>query len=577
MEAAIRLLSPATVERIAAGEAIDRPASVVKELVENALDAGASRVEVELQNAGLSLIRVRDDGRGMHPADLQMATLRHATSKLQSFEDLERLRTLGFRGEALASIAAVATLGIESKTRDVEEGRRWEPRSDRPGTLSASGCPVGTCVEVHDLFGQTPARLKFLRSHLREAALVREVCQRIALANPSLHLVLRHNGRRVQEHLRVESFEMRARSIFPEEELVHARDEGPGLCIDAYLAPLARSRTTARGLFLFVNGRPVQDRALLRSVCLAYGDALGGGRYPLGVVHLEIDPAAVDVNVHPQKAEIRFRDPREVNERLMRTLAPVLRQSSERTRATAAKAEDADASSSHLPVTPDPRFASAFPRSPVATPSGVREEFLPYGRLDEARPTSSQTARGLYLIGRSLEGWLVCEKREALYLLDAHACAVALRVASLRRPETMATRTRLWFPERVELPPAIADLRPYAEALSALGFEWSEMGGRSIALRSAPGGLGGNAASFVRKWLERLRQARPESPSAQLEEALAELACHLETEDPAPEEALRSWLEQVDVDRLDAIPSCEHGPLLRARIPFSAKARSGRS
>jgi len=317
----VRILPDDLADQIAAGEVVERPASVVKELVENALDAGARTLRVDIESGGVGLVRVSDDGQGMDPEDAQLAVRRHATSKLASIEDLSRITTLGFRGEALPSIASVSRFVLTTRTRDADVGTEVRVEGGTEHATRETGCAPGTTVTVRDLFFNIPARRKFLKATATESAHVREVVIRAALARPELRIVLSRDGRQALELLPSPDLGARAIGLFPEERLARIAGSREGIGIDAWLSPPERARPGAQQLHLYVNGRPVRDRALARAVAFAYGSVLPTGKYPAGVVHLVLAPDRVDVNVHPQKAEVRFEDARAVLDAITRVLA----------------------------------------------------------------------------------------------------------------------------------------------------------------------------------------------------------------------------------------------------------------
>jgi DNA mismatch repair protein MutL len=320
----VRVLPEDLANQIAAGEVVERPSSVVKELVENALDAGARRVRVDIEGGGITLVRVADDGAGMDRADASLALLRHATSKIESLDDLAAVQSFGFRGEALPSIASVSRLTL--RTRRPEDAEGTEVRVEGGGAAEIGPCGVapGTIVEVRDLFFNVPARRKFLRATATESAHVTEVVQAMALGAPSVSIILSRDGRVAREWLRAPSREERCRQIHAGEELAACRGERGPLQVEAFLSRPERARSGAVGLTLLVNGRVVKDRSLQRSVALAYGSVLEPGRYPIGVVFVDLPPHLVDVNVHPQKAEVRFADGRAASDALYRILAESL-------------------------------------------------------------------------------------------------------------------------------------------------------------------------------------------------------------------------------------------------------------
>lgn len=321
MSARIRVLPDDLANQIAAGEVVERPASVVKELIENAIDAGGRRVSVEIEQGGVALVRVSDDGAGMSREDASLAVLRHATSKLSAIDDLLALESFGFRGEALPSIASVSRFSLRTRRREEEEGSLVRVEGGAPAEVTPTGAAPGTVVEVRELFFNVPARRKFLKATGTESARVTEVVQCAALSQPEVALFLTRDGRAAGEWLRASSREERARAIFAGEELAACRGSRGPLAVEAFLSRPERARPGATSLYLFVNGRPVRDRILARSVALAYGSVLEPGRYPIGVVYLELPADRVDVNVHPQKAEVRFADARAVGDALYRVVA----------------------------------------------------------------------------------------------------------------------------------------------------------------------------------------------------------------------------------------------------------------
>lgn len=307
--------------QIAAGEVVERPASVVKELIENALDAGARRIRVDIEQGGVLLVRIADDGAGMDRDDARLSILRHATSKLTTLDDLTHIRSFGFRGEALPSIASVSRLTLRTRRAEDAEGTMVKVEGGAAAEVSPVGCATGTTVEVRDLFYNVPARRKFLKATATESARVTEVVQNAALGEPGITVILSRDGRTAAEWLRAASREERARSIFAGEELAAVRGERGPLTVEGFLSRPERARSGATALSVFVNGRPVRDRSLARSIALAYGSVLEQGKYPIGVVYLDLPPDLVDVNVHPQKAEVRFADGRAVGDALYKLVS----------------------------------------------------------------------------------------------------------------------------------------------------------------------------------------------------------------------------------------------------------------
>jgi DNA mismatch repair protein MutL len=310
--------------QIAAGEVVERPASVIKELIENSLDAEANRIQVDVEGGGLDLLRITDDGIGMSEEDALLAIERHATSKIHRFDDLLSLHTFGFRGEALPSIASVSRFLLRTRPRDAEEGVEIRVDGGAPPQIKPCGAPPGTTIEIRELFYNVPARRKFLKGASTELAHIIEVIEGVALAFPQLTLTLRHNNKTLREWLRRNNRADRARESFENEELAEITGARGDLRVLAVLGRPERARSSTASLKIFVNGRQIRDRLLLRAVAQAYGSVLEPGRYPLGALFLEIDPEQVDVNVHPQKSEVRFADGREVVDTVQKILGAEL-------------------------------------------------------------------------------------------------------------------------------------------------------------------------------------------------------------------------------------------------------------
>ena len=374
---AIRLLPDTLVNQIAAGEVVERPSSVVKELVENALDAGARRIDVELEEGGIRLIRIRDDGGGMGPEDIALAVERHATSKIGSLEDLECVGTLGFRGEALPSIASVSRFSITSRRGDDAHGSRLEVEGGKRLPPRPQAHPVGSTVEVRDLFFNVPARRKFLRAERTEYGHVEDWLRSLALARPGIELRLSHNGRPSRSYRPVAADAdalARVAEALGEEftsRCLRLDHEGAGLRLHGWVGLPTASRSSADQQYFYVNGRAVRDRTVAHAVRQAYADVLFHGRHPAYVLFLEIDPRRVDVNVHPAKHEVRFRDGRLVHDFVYRTLHEAL--AGTRAGAAVAHAEGVTAA-------PSPA-ASAYAPVQAGMSLPVRETMAAYSLL----------------------------------------------------------------------------------------------------------------------------------------------------------------------------------------------------
>ena len=323
----IELLSPRLANQIAAGEVVERPASVIKELLENSIDSGAKRIDVDVEQGGVKLLRVRDDGSGISADDLPLALARHATSKIRDLEDLERVMSLGFRGEALASISSVARLTLTSRTRSAEQAWQVETEGrDMAPRVQPAAHPVGTSVEVRDLFFNTPARRKFLKAEKTEFDHLQEVIKRLALARFDVAFHLRHNGKTILSLHEANDDAARARRVSAIcgagflEQALPIEIERNGLRLWGWVGLPMFSRSQADLQYFFVNGRAVRDKLVAHAVRQAYRDVLFNGRHPTFVLFFEVDPSVVDVNVHPTKHEVRFRDGRMVHDFLYGTL-----------------------------------------------------------------------------------------------------------------------------------------------------------------------------------------------------------------------------------------------------------------
>jgi DNA mismatch repair protein MutL len=564
----IRQLSPEIVNRIAAGEVIERPASVVKELIENAIDAGATEIEVVTAAGGLSLIRVTDDGSGMSAADLALAVERHATSKL-SDEDLFNIATLGFRGEALPSIGSVAHLAIRSRAREAAAGSeivvdRGAKRAVRPAALNC-----GTQVEVRELFSATPARLKFLKSERAETMAVTEVVKRLAMAHPTVGFSLT-TGERAGLKLQAQPLgadghlarlgRIMGREFLDDALLIDAEREG--LTVNGFAGLPTLHRPDPGQQFLFVNGRPVKDKLLIGAVRAAYGDLLPKGRYPLLALFVGLDPRAVDVNVHPAKAEVRFRDAGAVRGLLIGALRHALDAAGHRassgggaqaiaTLARGMQAGDTGGGTGQATGQSTGAGASSAYGASRAWTGGVSRGSLPRGFAETmqaplaglAMPSADAGAATepapADLLDRPLgaaraqlhETYIVAQTRDAMVIVDQHAAHERLvyeRVKAALANGGVA-RQLLLIPEIVELDAdEAAALSEQAGELAELGLALEAFGPGAVAVREVPALLGDtDVAGLVR---DLARQAVGEAEGSPLKERLeavcSTMACH---------------------------------------------------
>jgi DNA mismatch repair protein MutL len=524
----VRRLDPVLVDRIAAGEVVERPAAVVKELVENAIDAGARAVEIQVEAGGRRLIRVVDDGAGMSAEDLGLAVERHATSKLPD-GNLETIRSLGFRGEALPSIGAVAHLAITTRTYDAEIGSGIVVDCGRKGEVRPAAAPKGTRIEVKDLFSATPARLKFLKSDRAEALAIAETVRRLAVAHPAIRFTLA-GDHLTRLALPPESddeagFLRRAARVLgadfaPNAILVKAAREDLALVGHAGLPTYHRGAATH--IHLVVNGRPVRDKLLLSAVRGAYADLMASDRHPVLALALECDPRRVDVNVHPAKTELRFRDPGLVRGLVVSAIRHAMAEAGHRAATTGGARTleslrvHSGASASpglYRSVAPAPLSESPYAPSPGSwsRPNGFGEEaqaeFAAMGPSADARAgeapivLSDPVAAPLGAARAQLhETYVVAQTQDGIVIVDQHAAHERLVYERLKRERAQRgiARQVLLIPEVVELGSDDADrVTSEAEALAELGLVVEAFGAGAVLVREVPAALGSGAAASI--------------------------------------------------------------------------------
>ncbi len=508
------------VSQIAAGEVVERPASVLKELIENSLDAGATRIDVAIGAGGVKLIRVADDGTGIAKDDLPLALARHATSKIASLADLECVASYGFRGEALASIAAVARVTVTSRTADAPHA--WQIDSTTL-TVKPAAQGHGTTITVADLYFNTPARRKFLKSAATEFAHCDEALMRMALARPSVAFSLTHDGKD-KRRLASTDFSGRIRALMGEEFMACARlveaVAGP-LRLSGFAALPAHARFARAEQFFFVNGRFVRDKLLSHAAREAYADVLHGTHQPAWVLFLELNPAAVDVNVHPAKTEVRFRDARGVHQFVFHAVHRALATPLAAARATAA----IGAAAAIAPPTPVFAQGSLAVREPEAA------AYLEFVRQAMPKPASEPTDAPLgHAIGQLHGTYLLAQNAQGLVLVDMHAAHERILYERLKRaadaaPTVQPLLTPVLFAASAR---ELACAEERQEALAALGFEIAPAGPNQLAVRAIPALLaGGDIEKLARVLLAELAE-HPASRvlEARRNEILATLACH---------------------------------------------------
>ena len=589
----IRQLPEVLINQIAAGEVIERPSSVVKELVENAFDAGAGKVEVDIEEGGARLIRVRDDGGGIPPAEIPLAVQRHATSKIAGLDDLESVLTLGFRGEALPSIASVSRFRLLSRPAGSEHAVALDIDGGSIGALEPAQHPPGTSVEVRDLFYNVPARRRFLRAERTEFSHIDELLRTLALAHMDRHLRLAHNGKPVRQYRAASDAAGRLRRLGETlgegfaSQCLAIEHEGAGLHLVGWLGLPTASRSQADQQYFFVNGRAVRDRVVAHAVRQAYADVLFHGRHPAFVLYLTLDPRRVDVNVHPAKHEVRFRDGRLVHDFLFRSLHEAL----SATRAGAIAPPQGAAGQMDAAALP---MATAAPGHSSAAPAGggtprYGSSYSPQGRL--SLPVNETVAgyRALYggaspsppasplpisdptrapPLGFALAQLagidILAENAQGLVLVDMHAAHERISYERLKAAQGGDGIRRI--PLLVPIVQAVSEreaefVELQGETLQALGFEIRRSGPQSIAIHEIPALLEGVdarqlALDVIADLIEHGSTRRIEE---QRNELLATMACHASVRANR-----RLTLEEMnallrDMEATERSGQCNHG------------------
>ena len=539
--ATIAVLPPELASQIAAGEVVERPASAVKELVENAVDASATRCDVEIEGGGIKLVRVADDGIGMNEQDARLSVERHATSKLRSIDDLKNVSSFGFRGEALPSIAAVSRLILQTRCSESDAGVEVKVEGGTSPEVSPVGLAVGTTVQVSDLFFNVPARRKFLRSSGTESGHVTEVVEAAALGCPQVTFTLSRDGRRVREFLRATSREERARQLSGDAQLAACRGERGPLRIEAFLSRPERARAGAGGLRILVNGRAIRDRALALTVAHSYGSVLERGRYPRGAVYLDLPPELVDVNVHPQKAEVRFADPRAVSDALYSVLSrelatafslptPARTPWTQPAAATKPAAVPEPAAAPTDAAEPDPWGLSGRPATDAASPEPGPLIAVRDSAAAPLMPRPGVPWSALRFVAQVRQTYLICESDDGLYVLDQHAASERVNYDRLVRAyrARMVPSQSLLFPAILEVSQVEAELaEAYLEQIAELGLDVRIRGKDALSVHSVPKLLQDTSPErLVRDLLSEVSRSGGRGFSDAVDQALATMACH---------------------------------------------------
>ncbi len=605
----IRRLSQSLINKIAAGEVIERPASVVKELMENAVDAGATRIDVSVEGGGVDLVRVVDNGSGIAADDLPLAVASHATSKIAEADDLFSVRTLGFRGEALASIAEVSRLVLRSRTADAPSGSEITVSGGQASAVVPCGCPVGTTIEVRDLFFNTPVRRKFLRSTQTELGHTSEAFLRVALAAPQIHFTLTHNNRPVFELSAAQSWLARIERVFGRElaeSLIAVESTDGPVRLSGYVAHPSQSRSNNRMQYLFLNGRCIRDRSLQHALGEAYRGLLVTGRYPIAILALEMPADWVDVNVHPTKLEVRFQDSGRLYSQLLATLRSRFLATDLTTRVQTPTEDDAnsphdpaaasrarqqlvdwakgqvdswgprpaDAAMNDLPRATEPENATATWSRPLEITQLIgrwKPQTDPHEPTPEPRTPNPElinpnpqnltpTTKALQIHNR----YLGAESADGVMVIDQHALHERILYERLRdRIAAGAVESQsLLVPEPVDLSPAeSAAALEHREVLAQLGMKIEPFGGSTVLVVSYPAMLANvNPADVLRGLVEQLLSGG-KLPGRRdlLDELLHMIACKaaIKAGDRLAPEEVSALVEQRHL--IDDSHHCPHG------------------
>jgi DNA mismatch repair protein MutL len=581
MKEQIRILPEQLCNQIAAGEVVERPASVVKELVENALDAYASKIVVEIEAGGKRLIRITDNGCGMDREDAFLCLERHATSKLRSEADLFHLQTLGFRGEALPSIAAISRLRLRTRTADSLEG--WEIQIDG-GTVrhaEATGMPVGTLIEVRNLFFNTPARRKFLRRDETEAGHISDMITKLALACPQVQFQLVNNGRRQidlnrQKNLAERVAGLLGRSVL--KDLLPVEGALGGMRLHGLISQPSLNRSATGSQFTFINGRYIRDRLVQHALREGYRHLLMKGRHPIVVLFLEMAPEQVDVNVHPTKHEVRFRDQSVVHDFIVQTLQNTLRSDDPQLPAPAFVKPCSTIPDKEVWSSPPPPLNTAEPVIAQATAVGegrgnysaIQQQEVNDGfdspDLLSVDPLNKSVGyyASLRVIGQFCDSYILCQDEQNLLLIDQHAAHERIGFETLRGQyrDHGVERQGLLFPLILDFDHReVATLKEHQAELQHFGFELECFGGNSFVLKGIPQMLGdAEAEKLIRDVVAELISFGSSSlVEERIEQLLVLMACHRVIR--ANQQLSRSEIDYLlrDLDQVDFSGHCPHG------------------
>ena len=557
-ETPIQVLSDHLINQIAAGEVVENPASVVKELLENAIDAGATRVGIEVENGGASLLRVSDNGCGMSEKSAELALKRHATSKIANLEDLQAIRTLGFRGEALPSIASVSRFTLETCPPDSDLGTRIAGEGVT-GPAEPCACPMGTTVTVRDLFFNVPARLKFQKGERSRTAAIRALVIRCALASPALHVTLKTGARKGTEYPSCDRFLDRAAMLLGRDLAgrLHEFDiERDGIQVSGVLGEPSLARPDPSRVILLVNNRPIVDLSIRRAVLQAYSVLIPQGRYPVAAVRIELDPAQIDVNVHPRKTEVRFRHQREVASVVFGAVQDTVVKTPWIDAVERGQVALETFSTDMAPVSGIPFPRSDGPRDPAMPLTGDS----PF--VESPTPGPGRFS-GLRYVGQVANSVLICEGRDTLVVIDQHAAHERVNFEKLwiELKSSGVVSESLLFPEVVHLSTEeTARFEDVKGDLSSLGFDLEAYSGDAVAVRAVPAVLKGrSAAATVRDCIAAASEESEMDGASRIRKVVATVACHASVRagDELTPPEVRALLAAMD--DVDLASYCPHG------------------
>ncbi|HWP91902.1 MAG TPA: DNA mismatch repair endonuclease MutL [Thermodesulfobacteriota bacterium] len=589
----IRLLPDELVSKIAAGEIVERPASVVKELIENSLDAGSTLIRLDVRAGGKRLISVSDNGEGMTRDDALLSLERHATSKIREIKDLFSIKTLGFRGEALPSIAGVSRFRLTSRTRGEIVGVRISVNGGTLKSVEEIGCPEGTTVEVANLFYNTPARLKFMKSDETELSNILDIVQREALSHTDVGFECLHEGRMLIQLPARKTVRERLSEIFPDTELFEVRAESDGIRVFGYMGGPQDARSTAQRLYTYVNGRAVRDRFLSRMMIDSYGRLIDKGKFPQGVLFVEAPADEIDINVHPTKNEVRFRRSRMVGDLIKSSVMSMLRDApwikgyhqrvENAVRSFYEGRDSLDYTSTKLTMGASPhesRSSIVESKDSLKLHSNERLNLSDEGPADSMEPEAQALfgKRGFFssleILGQLGRLYIVCASKEGMILIDQHAAHERVNYERLKN----AYLKRKGLENQELLIPLTIDLSPqeemvlskHKEDLESLGIKLEEFGNGSFVVRSIPSILKNADVEGIMKdvigELSLLEEER--SLDNKVDHLISTMACHssVRANDWLNREKMIALLE--DLDRAEFPHSCPHGRPVAREITF---------